>query len=88
MTTVISRVYADKETADGIVSALRDEGHPASNIDVFHAGEDGLQERMEAARVDADSAAVFSQIAGERTQRLLSCALPLPRLGQRATPWK
>ena len=33
MTTVISRVYADEATADGVLAALRAAGHPEANID-------------------------------------------------------
>ena len=64
MTTVVSRLYADRKTADAVVEALLAEGHLAENIDVIDAPE-GAAERMRAARVSREAAARYAEKLGD-----------------------
>ena len=61
MTTVISRLYADADTADAVVSKVRDIGISARDIDVLSkSGADNLATAIEAAQVDGDAAARYA----------------------------
>ncbi|MFM7333646.1 MAG: hypothetical protein ACKO1H_04405 [Tabrizicola sp.] len=61
MTTIITRLYPDLATAQGVVAALMANGHEPSTIDVITKGGDGSPEdRMLAARVPKASAAAYA----------------------------
>lgn len=66
MTTIITRLYPDLATAQGVVAALLASGHEASTIDVITKGGDGAPEqRMLAARVPKASAAAYAPGIGK-----------------------
>lgn len=56
MTTIITRLYADRATADRVVAALATKGHLPENIDVITSGEAAT---LHAARVSARAAAAY-----------------------------
>lgn len=60
MTTVVSRLYPNKNAADAVVSALHEAGFPADTVDVIGAG-DNLEARIEASRVPRKAAATYAQ---------------------------
>jgi hypothetical protein len=61
MTTIITRLYQDLATAQGVASELTSAGHLAGNIDVISRDGDGAAEtRMLEARVPKDSAAAYA----------------------------
>ena len=53
MTTIISRLYADKATADSVVSQLLDAGHDSDTIAVVTAGQDPTAVGVSAANAAA-----------------------------------
>ncbi|TNF57766.1 MAG: hypothetical protein EP307_13280 [Rhodobacteraceae bacterium] len=57
MTTVVSRLYPDEATAQGVASALAKAGFPASTYDVITAGD---ADAIAAARVLAEDAALYA----------------------------
>jgi hypothetical protein len=60
MTTIITRLYPDLATAQGVVAALQANGHAASTIDIITQSGDGdAAARMRGARVPAASAAAY-----------------------------
>lgn len=60
MTTIITRLYPDLATAQGVVEALQARGHAAQTIDVITGvGEGDVTARMLGARVPAASAAAY-----------------------------
>jgi hypothetical protein len=60
MTTIITRLYPDLATAQGIVAALQANGHEPSTIDIISKGGEGSPEdRMHGARVPKASAAAY-----------------------------
>ena len=63
MTTIVTRLYRDAATAEAMASALAAKGIPAGDIDVI-AGEEGAAARMEAARVNPASAAIYAAHMG------------------------
>lgn len=66
MTTIITRLYPDLATAQGVVAALLANGHAPSTIDVITKGGDGAPEdRMLAARVPKASAAAYAPGIGK-----------------------
>lgn len=61
MTTIITRLYPDLATAQGVASALTSAGHLAANIDVISRDGDGAAEaRMTEARVPKASVAAYA----------------------------
>ena len=64
MTTVVSRLYADRNTADAVADALRAEGHLSENIDVITEGDDAA-DRIAAARVSREAAARYADKLGD-----------------------
>jgi hypothetical protein len=61
MTTIITRLYPDLATAQGVVAALMANGHASSTIDVITKGGDGSPEdRMLSARLPKASAAAYA----------------------------
>ncbi len=61
MTTIITRLYQDLATAQGVASELTSAGHLAGNIDVISRdGEGATEARMLEARVPKDSAAAYA----------------------------
>lgn len=61
MTTIITRLYQDLATAQGVASALTSAGHLAGNIDVISRDGDGTSEaRMIEARVPKASVAAYA----------------------------
>jgi hypothetical protein len=62
MTTIITRLYPDLATAQGVVAALKDAGHGDDTIDIIAKDGDGAAgHRMLAARVPAVSAEAYAQ---------------------------
>jgi hypothetical protein len=79
MTTIVSRLYADAKTAEQVVTALRIQGHPASNIDTIPAGSDA-EAAMVSARVPEASAAAYAKaISGGNT--VVVCRAPVTPFG-------
>lgn len=64
MTTIVTRLFRDAETAHGVAAALRGVGVPAGDIEVL-AGADATAARMEAARVNPASAAAYAARCAE-----------------------
>ena len=60
MTTVVTRLYADKTTAEQAVTALQLQNHPSGNIDMIGSGK-GAQDAMVAAMVPEASAAAYAK---------------------------
>ncbi|MDX1743229.1 MAG: hypothetical protein R3186_06505 [Ruegeria sp.] len=81
MTTVISRVYADEATADGVLTALREAGHPEANFDVFKGDAKGLAEEITAARVSEDAAAVYAKMLKKKGATLVVMRAPFAPFG-------
>ena len=62
MTTIISRLYEDANTADAVAAELEAAGFPAANYDVIRqTGEESVLERLEEAQVDDASAQAYAQ---------------------------
>lgn len=59
MTTIITRLYPDTATAEGVAKALVGRGHAAANIDVITGGGDVVA-ALSAARVGKAEAAVYA----------------------------
>ena len=59
MTTVITRLYEDMATARSAADALLNNGHDAGTVDII-AGAEGAEDRMKAARVNPDAAALYA----------------------------
>lgn len=59
MTTVITRLYEDMATAQSAADALLNNGHDAGTVDII-AGAEGAEDRMKAARVNPDAAALYA----------------------------
>lgn len=64
MTTVITRLFADKKTADMVANRLTWEGFPKSALRVIADADDALHERMESARVDEAARPVYAEKIG------------------------
>jgi hypothetical protein len=66
MTTIITRLYKDMATAQGVASALTQAGHAADTVDVISRdGDGGAEARMIAARVPKASAAAYAPGVGK-----------------------
>lgn len=63
MTTIVTRLFRDAGTAEAVASALVAKGIPAGDVDVI-AGEADAAARMEAARVNPASAAIYAAHTG------------------------
>jgi hypothetical protein len=61
MTTIVTRAYKDLETAKAVVEALRAEGHPARDMNLFAKGEADLEAKLAAAKVPASAAAAYAK---------------------------
>jgi hypothetical protein len=59
MTTIVTRAYKDLDTAKAVAEALRAEGHPARDMDMFAKGEADLAGKLAAAKVPADAVPAF-----------------------------
>lgn len=59
MTTIVTRLYRDAATAEALAAAMAGVGIPAGDIEVI-AGAENAQARMEAARVNPASAALYA----------------------------
>jgi hypothetical protein len=59
MTTIVTRAYKDLDTAKAVVEALRAEGHPARDMNLFAKGEADLADKLAAAKVPADAVPAF-----------------------------
>lgn len=81
MTTVISRVYAAEATAEGVLNALYEAGHPDANIDVFKSGTRGLAGKIHAARVSQEAAAVYAKMLKEEGATLIVMRAPFTPFG-------
>ena len=76
MTTIISRVYADKATAEGVVAKLREAGHPEANIDMISAGDADMAESLAKSRVGDTAAAVYTDmLKGKASMVVVRCLL-------------
>lgn len=61
MTTIITRLYPDLATAQAVSAALTARGHDAATIEVITSRGDGsVEDRLQAARVQAASAAAYA----------------------------
>ncbi len=60
MTTIVTRLYRDMATAEALAAAMAGVGIPAGDIEVI-AGAENAAARMEAARVNPASAALYAQ---------------------------
>lgn len=79
MTTVVTRLYADKTTAEQAVNALRMQNHPEGNIDMIASGK-GAEDAMIAASVPEESAASYAG-AMKSGNALVVCRAPFTPLG-------
>jgi hypothetical protein len=59
MTTIITRLYEDMETARAAADALLNSGHDAATIDII-TGTDAQESRIVAARVSREAAAAYA----------------------------
>lgn len=59
MTTIVTRAYKDLDTAKAVVEALRAEGHPARDMDIFAKGDADLADKLAAAKVPASAVAAY-----------------------------
>jgi hypothetical protein len=59
MTTIITRLYADKKAAGAVTKALHDAGFPKGTVDVIEAGS-GAAAALMAARAGAETAAAVA----------------------------
>ena len=59
MTTIVTRAYKDQDTAKSVVAALRAEGHPDRDMDLFTKGDADLADKLAAAKVPADAVGAF-----------------------------
>jgi hypothetical protein len=81
MTTIITRLYKDLATAQGVASALSLAGHDAGTIDVISRdGDGGAEARMIEARVPKASAAAYAP-AVARGAALLVVRAPFAPIG-------
>jgi hypothetical protein len=60
MTTVISRLYADPQSARGIMERLYRQGFPRHAMSAIHPGDGDLRARIERALVPADAAETYA----------------------------
>ena len=60
MTTIITRLYKDRKTADGVASQLADAGFRARDYDVIDGSGGHVAERLSAAKVPARSAEAYA----------------------------
>lgn len=60
MTTVISRLYQDEQTAASVVSALKEAGFPDNTIDTIGSDQNDLAEAIAAARVPTEAAETYA----------------------------
>ncbi|NOE16668.1 hypothetical protein GS634_00855 [Ruegeria atlantica] len=81
MTTVISRVYAAEATAQGVMTALREAGHPEANFDMFEGGGRGLTAKIVAARVSEENAKTYVKMLKEDGSRLIVMRAPFTPFG-------
>jgi hypothetical protein len=66
MTTIITRLYPNLATAQGVVAELQASGHAVSTVDIITKGGDGSPEdRMISARVPKASAAAYAPGIGK-----------------------
>lgn len=81
MTTIITRLYQDLATAQGVVAALVAKGHDEATIEIItREGEGPAEDRMLRARVPASSAVAYADgIAAGRT--LLVVRAPFAPMG-------
>ena len=59
MTTIVTRAYKDLDTAKAVVEALRAEGHPDRDMDLFAKGEADLAGKLAAAKVPANAVPAY-----------------------------
>ena len=59
MTTIVTRAYKDLDTAKSVVEALRAEGHPDRDMDLFAKGEKDLADKLAAAKVPAGAVPAY-----------------------------
>lgn len=59
MTTIVTRAYKDLDTAKAVAEALRAEGHPARDMDLFAKGDKDLAEKLAAAKVPGEAVAAY-----------------------------
>jgi hypothetical protein len=59
MTTIVTRAYKDLDTAKAVAEALRAEGHPDRDMDLFAKGEKDLAEKLAAAKVPAEAVPAY-----------------------------
>jgi hypothetical protein len=72
MTTIITRLYPDAATAQGVVADLLNAGHDLSTIDVIvRNGAADLAERLQSARVSPEAAAAYTRQMVGSTKALL-----------------
>ncbi|MFK7876038.1 MAG: hypothetical protein AB8B71_09710 [Paracoccaceae bacterium] len=79
MTTIVTRLYADKVTAEQAVTALKLQNHPDGNIDMIASGKDA-QAAMISASVPEDSAASYAK-AMSSGAALVVCRAPVTPFG-------
>jgi hypothetical protein len=79
MTTIITRLYADKATADAVAGALAGEGFPASIINVIPAADDPAAHIRAAGVRKGSVAAVAEKLTGSRA--LLVVRAPFSPIG-------
>lgn len=65
MTTVVSRLYANKLAADEVVSVLRAQGYPQGIIDVISDGDGDAVDRIRRARVGREAAEAYASRLGD-----------------------
>ncbi|MGY6633609.1 MAG: hypothetical protein ACXIU8_07670 [Alkalilacustris sp.] len=59
MTTIVTRAYKDLDTAKSVMEALRAEGHPDRDMDLFNKGDSKLAEKLAAAKVPDEAVPAF-----------------------------
>ncbi len=59
MTTIVARAYKDLDTAKSVVEALRAEGHPDRDMDLFNKGDGKLAEKLAGAKVPEEAVEAF-----------------------------
>lgn len=79
MTTIVTRLYPDKDTAETAVTALKLQNHPEGNIDIVTAGK-GAEDALRDAQVPEDSAAAYAS-AMKRGQAVVVVRAPVTPFG-------
>ena len=63
MTTIVTRAYKDLDTAKSVMEALRAEGHPDRDMDLFNKGDGNLADKMAAAKIPPEAVPAFVKAA-------------------------